>query len=221
MSTVEKIRLRFNYRSGQNLIDASEAVLGEHRSYKANDAGRKGIINFYKCAEGLAQQAERICTSIIPGSLARGTKRALGDIAVLYLDWRDGDVIEATVQKTGMKFIRIDRGAPYAKTPLTRWLEDCAAWCAGGWKRNSPRLSGLLHMWQGFNPSIRTESALYELRLRLVRFLFAHRSAELLAGTWLSEMNSRLLGETFKREPTLRDEMVAFSGLQRDRKSVV
>jgi DNA helicase II / ATP-dependent DNA helicase PcrA len=143
MSKVEKVHLRLNYRSGQKLIDASEVALGEMRGYKASE-DRAGTIDFYKCPDGLQQQAERICTKIIPESLGRRERRRIGNVAVLYCDRHDGDVIEEAVQAAGMKFIRVDGGALYPKTPLTRWLEDCAAWCAGGWKTGSPRLSNLI-----------------------------------------------------------------------------
>jgi len=214
MPRVEKVQLRFNYRSGQKLIDASEIALGEVRGYKASE-DRAGTINFYKYPEGLRQQAERICTKIIPASLARREGRRIGDIAVLYPDRYDGDVIEEAVQAAGIKFIRVDGGAPYAKTPLTRWLEDCAAWCAGGWRTGSPRLSSLIRTWEGFNQTIRTESHLYSLKLSLVRFLFTHRTPSVLAGAWLEEAHDLLLEATLKRESTLRDETVAIANLMR------
>jgi DNA helicase-2/ATP-dependent DNA helicase PcrA len=187
MPDIERVQLRFNYRTGQTIIDASEAALGEARGYRAS-GDRKGTINFYKCPEGLAQQAADICTKIIPAALIRRDKRALGDVAVLYLDRNDGDVIEEAARKTGMKFVRMDKGGPYAKTPLTRWIEDCAVWCSGGWKKNSPRLSRLIQNWEGFNPGARTESALYDLKLSLVRFLFSRRSPGMLASAWLKDM---------------------------------
>lgn len=214
MTGIEKVQLRFNYRTGQTIIDASEAALGETRGYKANEE-RKGTINFYKCPEGLAEQAEKICTNIIPAALARRDERGLGDVAVLYLDRRDGDVIEEAVRNAGLKFVRMDKGAPYAKTPLTRWVEDCAVWCSGGWKKNSPRLSSLIRAWAVFNASIRSESALYDLKLRLVRFLFSHRSPQLLASVWLADMQSQLLKAAFTKEATLRDEAIAFGTLLR------
>ncbi len=214
MANVEKVHLRFNYRSGQRLIDAAEVALGEVRGYKASQ-DRKGTIDFYKYPDGLRQQAERICTKIIPASLTRREGRKIGDVAVLYPDRYDGDVIEEAVQAAGIKFIRVDGGAPYAKTPMTRWLEDCAAWCAGGWKTGSPRLSSLIRTWEGFNLSIRSESHLYSLKLSLVRFLFSHRSPGILASDWLKEAYDLLLAATLKREATLRDEMAAITNLIR------
>jgi DNA helicase-2/ATP-dependent DNA helicase PcrA len=210
---VEKVRLRFNYRSGQKIIDASEVALGEARGYKASQR-HAGTIDFYECPDGLQQQANRICNEIVPAALARQKGRDLGDIAVLYLDKNDGNVVEEAVRAAGMKFIRVDKGGPYAKTPLTRWLEDCAAWCAGGWKEGSPRLSALIRTWEGFNPSVRSESELYKNRLSLVRFLFGHRQPSS-ADAWLSDSYDSLLEGTLKREPTLRDESVTLANLRR------
>lgn len=215
MQKVEKVRLPFNYRSGQRLINASEAALGEIRGYKARRKDRLGTVNFHKSPDGLKQQAEQICTEIIPASLRRRDERRIGDIAVLYLDRNDGDVIEEAARAVGFKFIRMDRGGPYAKTPLTRWLEDCAAWCAGGWKTGSPRLSSLIGRWKGFNSSVRTEKALYDLKLALVRFLFTHRTPSALAGAWLLDFRDLLLKEVLKREVTLRDESAAVVNLLR------
>jgi DNA helicase-2/ATP-dependent DNA helicase PcrA len=214
MPGVETINLRFNYRSGQKLIDASEAALGEVRGYKAHEE-RAGTINFYKWPDGLAQQAERICTKIVPAALERRIGRKLGDVAVLYPDRYDGDVIEEAVRAAGMKFIRVDSGAPYAKTPMTRWLEQCAAWCAGGWRTGDPRLSTLVRTWELFNRGVRAEGDLYGLKLALVRFLFSHRTPGVLAASWLKEIHDVLLEPAFKSEAMLRDEKIAIANLLR------
>jgi len=211
---IEKVHLQFNYRSGQKIINAAEVALDEVRGYKASEK-RAGTINFYKCPEGLQQQAKRICEEIIKPALGRRAKRQAGDIAVLYLDRNDGDVIEEAVRAAGIKFIRVDRGGPYAKTPVTRWVEDCAEWCAAGWKIGSPRLSGLIRTWEGFNRSVRTDNGLYALKLSLVRFLFSHRTPSVAACTWLAEAYDVLLAPVLKREPTLRDEDIAMQNLLR------
>ena len=139
----------------------------------------------------------------------------MGDIAVLYLDRNDGDVIAEQVDRCGIKFLRIDRGAPYSKTPLTRWLEDCALWCSGGWKFGKPRFSMLIRMWTGFNASVRTEREVWALRSLLVRFLFSCRAADLTLRDWLIAFNEACLRQTLVREPTLRDEVEAFDTLLR------
>jgi len=192
---VEKVHLRFNYRSGQKIIDASEVALGERRDYQSK-GGYAGTINFYRSPQGLDQQAAFTCEKIILAALERHEGRNLGDIAVLYIDKNEGAVIERAVRKAGMKFIRMDRGGPYAKTPLTRWLEDCGAWCAGGWKTGKPRLSTLARAWEGFNASVKTESALYSLKLALVKFLFSHRTPQGPLRNWLADIQESLRART-------------------------
>ncbi len=120
---VEAVRLPFNYRCGQTIVSMSETVLGQERGYQSK-AKQAGTIDFYECPEGLVQQADRICREIISSTLARRRRRNLGDIAVLYLDRNDGEVIAEAVARAGMKFVRIDKGAPYRRTPLTRWIES-------------------------------------------------------------------------------------------------
>ena len=112
-----------------------------------------------------------------------------------------------------MKFIRIDGGAPYRKTPMIRWLEDCAIWCSGGWEKGTPQLSDLIKTWLRFNKSLRNENEQHALRVVLVRFLFSHRFPNLLLKEWLSDFYSTCIDEAFKREFTLRDEVNAFDNL--------
>jgi len=114
MDGMETVPLRFNYRSGQEIIEASEVALGEERRYEAK-AGYSGTIHFYKFPKGLEEQAEQMVKVLIPGALGRRKGRTLGDIAVLYVDKNDGDVIEAQVNAAGMQFIRVDRGAPLSQ----------------------------------------------------------------------------------------------------------
>jgi DNA helicase-2/ATP-dependent DNA helicase PcrA len=134
-------------------------------------------------------------------------------VAVLYLDKNDGNVIADAAQTYGFKFIRIDQGAPYQKTPLTRWLEDCAAWCGGGWKVGLPRLSNITRAWLAFNRSCQTETEIRSLRLSLTTFLFAHREASAPLDTWLDQIYATCLKETLDRDPMLRDEEESFKKL--------
>ena len=196
---LESVRLRFNYRSGKTLVSAAEAALGERRGYEAKGSAA-GSVDAYECPTGLEEQAARICEAIIPAALARRPGRVLGDIAVLYADRNDGDVIARKVAEAGLKATRVDRGAPYAKTPLTRWLEDCAKWCGGGWKQGTPRLSGLIGTWLGFNRTAQDRRERHDLRVRLMKFLLNHRSQDTLARDWIVELEKCCLGAMLARE---------------------
>lgn len=209
---IEQVHLRFNYRCGGLIIWASEVALGESRGYEAKRT-YTGLIDFHYCAGGIRDQAEKICNNIITNILAKHQGCELGDIAILYLDRNDGDIIAEYVKSAGMKFIRIDGGAPYRKTPMIRWLEDCAIWCSGGWEKGTPQLSDLIKTWLRFNKSLRNENEQHALRVVLVRFLFSHRFPNLLLKEWLSDFYSTCIDEAFKREFTLRDEVNAFDNL--------
>src|SRR5262249_14327379 len=125
----------------------------------------------------------------------------------------DGDVIARYVSESKFKSIRIDKGAPYPKTPLIRWLEDCAAWCSAGWKIGEPRLSGRIKSWLEFNGSTKSDRDLRQLRLKLVRCLFVHRTGEILLAEWIKDFKEHCLDLTLERELTLGDEREALAKL--------
>ncbi len=210
---VEPIRLRFNYRSGSTIVYASEAALGEKRGYEAV-SGYAGTIDFHKCPEGIREQAELICGVIIPSALSNRSGRHVGDIAVLYSSKYDGDVIAEQADLHQIKYIRIDKGAPYPKTPLTRWLEDCAQWCGGGWINGTPSLSSLIQDWLRFNLTSRTEGEVRNLKLQLVRFLFSHRGRDISLSQWITEFEKHCLCQLLEKEPLLHDEATALGRLK-------
>jgi len=206
---VEGVRLRLNYRSRSEIVSASEHALGEKRGYEAA-SGEGGIIDFVKCPKGLEQQAEKICEELIPKALATEAARHLGEIAVLYPTKDVGDVIAEAVSKAGLNCIRIDKNAPYPKTPFTRWLEECTAWCAGGWESGEPMLSDLVERWFGFNSASRSEDDRRQLRRALVSFLFSQRDPSMSLGQWLKLFLVDSLQDTFNRNTILRDEQEVF-----------
>jgi DNA helicase-2/ATP-dependent DNA helicase PcrA len=215
MDGVEDVQLRMNYRCGTTIVEASEIVLDLVRGqFETPDDAPMGTVDFYEFPEGIEHQAERICTEIIPGALSRGAERNLGDIAVLYLTRHDGDVIAGAAREAGFDFIRIDRNAPYRKTPLTRWLEDCAAWCSGGWREGDPRLSSLIRTWLMFNGGADCEyRKALELKRQLVRFLWTYRDADLSLEQWLYDFDARCLQEAFHPDCELREESEALDQL--------
>lgn len=202
---VEQVRLRLNYRCGEAILQASKVTLTEDRDYESGSE-HEGTISFYQLTDGIEEQAEYICSKIIPGILERNAASELGEIAVLYPDRYDGDVIAEAAAEAGFKFVRIDKGAPYPRSPLTRWLEECAAWCAGGWRVGHPRLSRILRRWAGFNSRLASPSERRAARLQLVHFLFEMRRPGLPLGRWLTDFDSSCLREALKGEPALADQ---------------
>jgi DNA helicase II / ATP-dependent DNA helicase PcrA len=202
---VEKVHLRLNYRSRSNIVSASEVALGENRGYESA-GGDGGIIDFHKCEDGLAHQAKHACEDLIPQVLASGVARNLGEIAILYRDKKVGDIAAEVAGDAGLEFIRVDANAPYRCTPMTMWLESCAAWCAGGWRTGEPGLSDLLSRWRSFNGSVGSDSENMERSRELVRFLFSHRDTVECLGDWLKSFHESCLQGAFDREPMLSDE---------------
>ncbi len=207
---VESVRLPFNYRSGPTIVRASEIALGEERGYEARGDGA-GTVDFHERPDGLYDQANYICDELIPDALARLGGLRLVDIAVLYLDKNDGDVIARKAAERGFPTIRIDRGAPYPKTPLTRWLEDCAAWCAGGWRSGMPRLSSLVRTLFSISKMRADSPRGRQLKVQFLRFLLAHRDANTSLREWSTAFRSECLAAILGADPTLRDERDALA----------
>jgi DNA helicase II / ATP-dependent DNA helicase PcrA len=208
MPTVESVTLQMNYRCGKTIVQASEIVLEpEDGKHETPEDAALGTVDFYEFPEGIQEQALKICTEIIPLALSRGENRTLGDIAVLYLDCNDGDVIASAAESVGFESIRIDRNSPYRKTPLTRWLEDCAAWCSGGWRQGEPRISGLIRTWMIFN-NVKgdVDNKALTLKRNLVRFLWSYRDKDITLHTWLSEFKAICLRSTFHKDCEMQDE---------------
>lgn len=209
---VEAVKLELNYRSRTEIVRGGEAALGETRNYKSA-TGEGGIIEFHKCPNGLTQQAEKICKELIPHVLKSGAARSLGEVAVLYSNKDIGDVIAAAATEARYPFIRVDQNAAYPKTPLTRWLEDCGAWCAGGWAQGEPPLSELISRFKSLGSLRKSPAEELAARRKLVRFLFDHRDGDILLGDWLAKMEAAILAETLSDEE-FQDDREVFKRLK-------
>lgn len=212
MNDTEKVQLNLNYRCGQTIVDASKAALGEHREFSAPENSHQGTIDFHKFDGGIQQQAERLCSSIIPSILTRNPRMTLGDIAVLYIDKNDGDVIANAADEAGLKFIRIDQNSPYPRTPVTRWLEECAVWCSDGWRNGNPRLHNLCKNWVNLHFGVRSEERQRELTVALVQFLWSHRGEDQVLSEWLEKFADTCLNTLLIRSEA-SDEKDAFDRL--------
>lgn len=209
---IESVQLQLNYRCGSTIISASEIALGEVRGFQS-EADEVGILDIHHRPLGSRDQASFICDSIIPASLKRRKGRKLGDIAILYRSQYDGNEISQAVEHRRWDFVRIDQGNPYPRSPLVFWLEDCAAWCSGGWESGMPRLSEIIWTWVRFNESIMDETGQHKLRKDLVRFLYSHRIPDESLSQWLSEFCAHCLDPALRNEPRLADDRVAVAKL--------
>ena len=208
---VDSVLLPFNYRSGPTIVRASAIALGEARGYEARGADA-GTVDFHERPDGLEDQTEYICGELIPEALARVEGLQLGEVAILYLDRNDGDVIAQKATEHHFPTMRVDKGAPYPKTPLTRWLEDCSAWCGGGWRTGTPRLSSLLATCASIlKVHALADPRWHEQKVRLVRFLLSRRQPDRPLRDWLTAFTRECLGTVLNADTTLRDERDALA----------
>jgi DNA helicase-2/ATP-dependent DNA helicase PcrA len=211
---VRTIQLRYNYRSGSRLVRSAASVLGESRDYESRN-NEPGEIEFHHRPAGLEDQAAFIFTTLVPSVLAKRAGRRPADIAVVYPTQSEGALLAAAAAERGIPFERIDKGAPYAKTPVTRWVEACAAWCAGGWRDASPRLADLLETWRHFSPSARVDlgGSSSDKERALTTFLLSARDPEAAASEWVSTLHFVALSAFFDTTPALADEKASFDAL--------
>jgi len=209
---VEAIRLRLNYRCGKTIIVASTTALAENRDFESAE-DHKGVVQDYQCQQGFDEQVSLAVETIVPDALKRRKGRKLGDIGILYLNQYDGGTISQAVENAGIEYVRFDQGNPYQRTPCISWLEDCASWCAGGWKLGEPRLSTLLHGWMRFNPSLTKDSEIMACRRDLVKFLFDSRTPDMRLIDWLCVFAKQGLFARIKNDPTMADEAEALKSL--------
>jgi DNA helicase-2/ATP-dependent DNA helicase PcrA len=209
---VETVQLKLNYRCGPTIIRASEVALGETRKYKSG-VDEIGTLDIHHRPQGADDQAEFICDTIIPDALKRREGRQLGDIAILYRSQYDGNEIAKSVEARGWDIIRIDQGNPYPRSPVIFWLEDCAAWCGGGWRSGEPRLSDLVRSWQNFNETVTSDTGWRVLQRDLVKFLHSHRASDQPLRDWLSDFRKACLDSCLTNDPRLRDDVIAVAKL--------
>ena len=204
---VERVHLQLNYRSASRIVSASEMVLGEARGYQSNYPDRQAVIAFVECEDGLEGQAEHAVSEIIPAALAAKPDRSLGDIAILYRDYRAGDIVAEAAETTAIDFVRVDTAAPYRKVALTSWLEDCAAWCSGGWRVGRPRLRGLLDRWLGFRRARMSDGDARHEAQRLTHQLWSLRNDNGRARDFIAALRAGMLDAVLAKEPSLADQL--------------
>lgn len=201
---VETIRLKINYRSGTGIIKVAQRALGKDRGYESSEPERQASVQAHKCDKGLQHQAEYAIQTLVPAALAAKEGRNLGDIAVLYRNRNVGDAAAIEAVKAKYPFVRIDNAAPYRKVPLTSWVEDCAIWCAEGWKVSSPPLHDLQGRWISFHEGLSAKQA-RDGAARLTRFLWDHRGNGAALG-FVTALRVELLDVLMAARPELADQ---------------
>jgi DNA helicase-2/ATP-dependent DNA helicase PcrA len=203
---VESVQLQLNYRSAGRIIRASELALGQKRGYQPRDPRRQAVIEFTELADGLEDQASYVVETLVPAALAEKPGRAFGDIAILYRAANIGDVFADALAVAGCDYIRVDTAAPYKKVGLTSWIEDCAAWCAGGWRVGHPQLGGLISRWTAFRGGRASEREARLAARALTSFLSEHRADDGPAAPFVAAIRAVLVEPLTASVPSLADQ---------------
>lgn len=124
MPGVRPFDLEVNYRSGQKLIAASEAALGQSRGRRAADGRPAGTVNLVRVEGGLDQHA-LVAVETLQAALNSGVPHER--IAVLYPS-RGAvlDALLARMHEEGIHFVH-ERDEDLPRGSLARFVQRCAS----------------------------------------------------------------------------------------------
>jgi DNA helicase-2/ATP-dependent DNA helicase PcrA len=207
---VETVRLRFNYRCGARIVEASQYALGEDRDYQAPDDAHEGTIFFHPRAGQYDQHANYLFETLLPRALERMPDVMLGDVAILYPAAWIGDPVFNAAQMYGIGVIRTDGNALYPRSSrLMRWFELCAIWCCNGWRSGTPRFSKLLgEGFRIFAEYLTSDDLKIAFQRDLMGTLWSKRNSTYNLNEWLGALYVNMISDLISRCRTLDDERV-------------
>lgn len=189
---VREVRLRFNYRSGAKIIRASLGALGEERDYRGLDDTPEGDLAFWTVKGGHDTQAGAIAASILPKLLERHPHEEVG---ILYRAAWLGDKIATALDEKAIPYVRTDGNALIKRSSrLARFVENCAAWVAGGWREADPPYARLLGQALALVFGGRTSDVEEQaVSSQLIAFLHRSVGAGESAHAWLQRFSHELI----------------------------
>jgi DNA helicase-2/ATP-dependent DNA helicase PcrA len=125
-SKINTVILEKNYRSNQEIIEASEVILQENRGYLAGTREKeRAEFNFFVCETGMEEQYNLVVQELIP-KYVKKERISLNEIAVLV--GTNKEVVELTVffQKFDIPYYISKQN--FERTEFVQWLENCAKW---------------------------------------------------------------------------------------------
>lgn len=126
---IKVVKLSTNYRSNQDIIDASELVLkpkSERKYIAGTRKSEKADFQFITCEEGLGEQCAMVTGSIITECIHKGIP--LEEICVLV-----GTNYELDELKRFFESVKLPFYIPkhrFKRTEVIKWLEKCSMWVA-------------------------------------------------------------------------------------------
>ena len=121
------IELKNNYRSNQDIVDASQVFLKKDRRYRAvTRLSQRADFTFIICEEGIEDQYKQCVDNIIPKYIGQGI--GFDEIAI---------IVQYNKHAKELAMICKDKEIPYYiakheydRSDVIMWLERCAGWVA-------------------------------------------------------------------------------------------
>lgn len=137
------IELKNNYRSNQEIVDASQLFLTDNRGYKAiTREGEKAEFEFVVCKEDMEDQYVHCVNNIIPKYLKQGIE--LEEIAIIVKD--NFQVKEVAAKCEDNKISYYVAKHDYDRSDVIKWIEECAAWVSD---TASTSFDNIFLFWEG------------------------------------------------------------------------
>lgn len=128
---ITSIELTTNYRSHQNIINASVIALNQDRNFITGKSFEKEAeFHFITCEEELEDQYEKVVNHIIPECKKKGIP--LDEICILVKSEKQIQELSTVFEKKAIPYY-ISR-FEFKRSEMVNWLERCSAWVIS--KRN-------------------------------------------------------------------------------------
>lgn len=157
---IRTIELTTNYRSHEDIINASVTALNKERNYIAGTSFKQDSeFHFITCEVGLEQQYEEVVKHVIPECIKK--KIPLEEICILVQG-------EKQIRELSKVFVR--EGIPYyiskfefKRSEIVNWLERCAAWVISKKNESFNELFGIwINLLKRHDDSIYTDNVVLE-----------------------------------------------------------
>lgn len=146
MSTINQIKLQTNYRSNQDIIDASEVALNpnQSRSYKAGTRKTERAQFIFKECEGdMVDQYHYVVNEVIPRNLEMNIP--FEEIAVLVANKYKIKELGEILECAGIPYYAVKH--EFEQTHVVTWLGHCATWLT---EPSQVSFETVFAFWKGF-----------------------------------------------------------------------
>ena len=204
LDKIEGIVLEQNYRSNQDIVDASEIVLEQNRGYIASTRKEeRAVFQFYVCEEEMEDQYSLLIDTLIPQFLSKGI--IYDEMAVLMGTNYEVSCLAEHLRINSIPFY-ISRHN-FERTDLIQWLENCAKWTI-----EEVRFSfdDLFNDWWKFlqNNDVNHKESIIEERIKLFSLLRDSNENKEDFKSWLIlVLNGLSIKRILKNNPLLPDEL--------------